>query len=126
ALSTSFSDDVKPLRLDPDLMVRVLNNLLENALEAMPSGGGLNVRVEVEKEMVLIRIIDTGVGIPDEAKEKIFSPLYSTKPGGMGLGLEYARRAVETLGGRIGFDSKAGEGTTFTIEFPLKRGGPSG
>ncbi|MDP2900388.1 MAG: PAS domain S-box protein [Candidatus Bathyarchaeota archaeon] len=126
ALSTSFSDDVKPLRLDPDLMVRVLNNLLENALEAMPSGGGLNVRVEVEKEVVLIRIIDTGVGIPDEAKEKIFSPLYSTKPGGMGLGLEYARRAVETLGGRIGFDSKVGEGTTFTIELPLKREGPSG
>lgn len=119
-LSTSFSRRVKPLMLDPDIMVRVLNNLVENALEAMPSGGDLRISVEMADGGVQTKVADTGIGIADEEKDKIFSPLYSTKPGAMGLGLMYCKRAVEALGGKIGFESEAGKGTIFRVAFPLK------
>jgi signal transduction histidine kinase len=106
--------------IDPDIMHRVIDNLLENAVEAMPKGGVLSISVEKEIEYILIKVDDTGVGIPEESRGRIFSPLYTTKSGGMGLGLTYSRRAVEAQGGSIEFESKAGVGTTFTVKLPLQ------
>ena len=118
-LTKKFGDKMKPIRTDPEMLRKVLNNLIENGVEAMPSGGELLVSAHMENERLVVTVSDTGVGISDDAKEKIFTPLYSTKPGGMGLGLTYSARAVEALGGSISFESKLGEGTTFIIELPF-------
>jgi signal transduction histidine kinase len=66
---------------------------------------------------VFLEISDTGVGIPEESRENVFWPLYTTKVGGLGLGLSFCRKAIEAYGGTINFESKLGEGTTFIIEF---------
>jgi signal transduction histidine kinase len=117
-LITSLGKRIKPVKTDPDILRKALSNIIENALEAMPSGGELKISVLVEDHMLAISVSDTGVGIKDEAKEKLFTPLYTTKPGGMGLALTYSKKAVEALGGRISFESKPGEGTKFTVSLP--------
>jgi signal transduction histidine kinase len=85
----------------------------------MPEGGRLLIRVKKGVDGVVISVGDTGLGIPEESKERIFSPLYTTKAGGMGLGLTYCRRAIEAQGGSIDFESEVGVGTTFTVKLPL-------
>lgn len=117
-LTTRFGDKVKPIRTDPEVLRKVLINLIENGVEAMPSGGELTVSADVDKGRLVVAVSDTGVGITEEAEDKIFTPLYSTKPGGMGLGLTFSKRAVEVLGGSISFESKVGKGTTFRVELP--------
>jgi PAS domain S-box-containing protein len=127
---TSIPVDVKPemsigegfdsIRLDPDIMNRVLDNLVKNAVEAMPKGGKLQITAKREEDNIIFEVSDTGAGIPEESRGRIFSPLYTTKAGGMGLGLTYCRRAVEAMGGTINFESKVGVGTTFTMTLPLK------
>jgi len=118
-LIKKFGNKVKPTKTDPEMLRKVLNNLFENGVEAMPSGGELMVSTDMENGRLIITVSDTGVGITDDAKEKIFTPLYTSKPGGMGLGLSYSKRAVEALGGSISFESKLGEGTTFVVELPF-------
>jgi PAS domain S-box-containing protein len=118
-LIKKLGDKMKPIRTDPEMLRKVLNNLIENGVEAMPSGGELMVSANMENGKLIVTVSDTGVGIPDDAKEKIFTPLYTSKPGGMGLGLTYSKRAVEALGGSISFESKLGEGTTFVVELPF-------
>jgi signal transduction histidine kinase len=104
-------------------MRRVLDNLVKNAVEAMPDGGKLFIAVRRDADNLVIDVGDTGAGIPEESKERIFSPLYTSKPGGMGLGLTYSKRAVEAHGGSIEFKSDVGLGTTFTIKLPALRDG---
>ena len=93
---------------------------MKNAFEAMPNGGMLSIKAEKKGGEVLISVCDMGVGISDESREHIFSPLFTTKAGGMGLGLTYCRRAVEAMGGSIDFKSTAGVETIFTVRLPLK------
>jgi signal transduction histidine kinase len=116
---TSFGADLDSIMIDSDIMHRIMDNLVKNAVEAMPEGGKLSIRAEKEGDDIVINVGDTGVGIPEESKGRIFSPLYTTKAGGMGLGLTYCRRAVEAQGGSIDFESKVGAGTNFTIKLPL-------
>jgi PAS domain S-box-containing protein len=105
------------INADPNIIQRVVDNLLRNAVEAMPDGGRLSVSVHNDDRKVFLEISDTGVGIPEESRENVFWPLYTTKVGGLGLGLSFCRKAVEAYGGTINFESKLGEGTTFIIEF---------
>ncbi len=119
AIVTSFGAGLDSIMIDSDIMHRIMDNLVKNAVEAMPEGGKLSIRAEKEGDDIVINVGDTGVGIPEESKGRIFSPLYTTKAGGMGLGLTYCRRAVETQGGSIDFESKVGAGTNFTIKLPL-------
>ena len=116
---TSFGEGLDSIIIDPDIMHRIIDNLVENAFDAMPEGGRLVIRVKKRVDGVVISVGDTGVGIPEESKERIFSPLYTTKAGGMGLGLTYCRRAIEAQGGSIDFESEVGVGTTFTVKLPL-------
>jgi signal transduction histidine kinase len=113
-------DSTPLLMLDPTLLKRILTNLVSNSIQAMPNGGKLTVQLSMEGNKALISVIDTGVGIAEEAKPKIFSPLFTTKAKGQGLGLAVVKRLVEALNGTIGFESKAGKGTKFTIRFPIK------
>jgi signal transduction histidine kinase len=86
----------------------------------MPNGGKLTISAKKNDDKIVISVGDTGVGIPEGYKARIFSPLYTTKTGGMGLGLTYCRRAVGAQGGSIDFESEVGKGTTFTIRLPTQ------
>ena len=110
--------NLEAVYLDPQKMRRVFDNLLMNAVEAMPNGGEIVVKAKEAMEGVVIEVSDSGVGIPEERRDGIFRPFTSTKPLGIGLGLAYCKRAVEAHGGTITVDSAVGEGTTFTIWIP--------
>jgi len=110
---------------DPEQLKEVLVNLIENACQAMDGGGAIEIHEEEATptslaRSLIIRVSDRGPGIPDSIKEKVIQPFFSTKEEGTGLGLSIAARIVEEHGGTLGFTSKEGEGTTFTITLPLK------
>ena len=100
---------------------RVMVNLMKNAYEAMPNGGTITVcsLTKNEKPFVLIEIIDTGEGIPEENNEDIFVPNFSTKSSGTGLGLAISKKIIEEHDGKISFESIPGKQTTFRITLPL-------
>ena len=106
------------IRLDPDVTHRVIDNIVKNAVEAMPDGGRLTISGVRGPDYVSLSISDTGVGIPKEIGDEVFTPLFTTKSGGMGLGLNYCRRAVEAHGGSIEYESEVNKGTTFTVKLP--------
>jgi PAS domain S-box-containing protein len=103
---------------DPIMLKRVLANLVNNAVQAMPDGGKLEVSVFRQNKRVLIIVKDNGVGIPDEFKAKLFTPLFTTKAKGQGLGLAAVKRLTEALGGTIDFKSEVGKGTEFIVSLP--------
>ena len=79
------------------------------------------VTVSEQKKFVKIQVADNGVGIPDEFKEKIYEPKFTTKTSGMGLGLGMVRNIIENYGGTIDFTSKVEKGTVFTVKFPKEQ-----
>jgi signal transduction histidine kinase len=97
---------------------RALLNLVQNAMEAMPQGGSLTLRGLQTVAQVQLEVSDTGVGLPAEQLRQIFEPLYTTKPGGTGLGLYLVREIVTAHGGEITVQSDVGHGTTFVITLP--------
>ncbi|SMO96095.1 sensor histidine kinase [Gracilimonas mengyeensis] len=106
-----------------DELRRVFINLVKNAYEAMPKSQGnitLASRVDTEKQKVQISVIDDGEGIAEEHQDRIFVPNFSTKSSGTGLGLAISKKIIEAHDGTITLVSVPGEGTTFTIELPLK------
>jgi signal transduction histidine kinase len=104
--------------LDPEIIHRVLDNIVRNAIDSMPNGGVLTVAAGRDGDVVELRVSDTGVGIPEGVRDRVFEPFYTTKSKGTGLGLAYCRRGVEAHGGSITFDSLEGEGTTFKVRLP--------
>jgi signal transduction histidine kinase len=107
------------IKLDPLLLKRVLVNLITNSVQAMPNGGKLTIKTRVNTSDLLISVEDTGVGIPNEIRHKIFQPLMTTKSKGQGFGLAVAKRLVEAQNGKITFESERGIGTKFTTSFPV-------
>jgi len=101
-------------------MQRVIVNLVNNALDAMPQGGTLSLSSSTEDGKVEISVADTGTGITEEVMQKIWTPLFTTKQKGMGLGLPICKRIVEAHGGSISIESTLGKGSTFTIRLPAK------
>ena len=117
---TDFNGQFKDLHIDPNMFRRVIENFLMNAIDAMPDGGKIQIRIWREGDEVLISVTDSGIGIPEENYEKIFTPLFTTKTKGVGLGLSFCKRAIEAHGGSISFNSRVGEGTTFITSLPYK------
>jgi two-component system, NtrC family, sensor histidine kinase HydH len=117
-LRSDVNDGLPMASLDRDLFKQALFNLLLNAQHAMPNGGDLILRGRTRDGRVLLSIIDTGVGIKPEAKEKIFEPFFSTRSGGSGLGLPTAKRIVDAHDGKLSVESVLGQGTAFTIDLP--------
>ncbi len=115
----NISEEPKIL-VDIDRMQRVFASILENAVEAMPHGGTIEVQSSQEDSNVKISFSDTGEGIDIDIRPKIFSPLITTKARGMGLSLAICKRIVDSHGGKIEFESAVGKGTTFRIILPLK------
>jgi PAS domain S-box-containing protein len=103
---------------DSDILRRILGNLVTNAVQAMPEGGKLSIQTCKEGGNSVITVADTGVGIPKEAKEKLFTPLFTTKSKGQGFGLAVVKRMTEALGGTVTFESEEGKGTKFILRLP--------
>jgi two-component system sensor kinase FixL len=109
------------IRVDPLLIRRTLHNVFTNAFEAMPDGGTLKIESKENGENVSIRICDSGVGITKNVIEKLFTPFFTTKAKGVGLGLAICKRIVEAHGGSINVESKEGKGTCITIILPKNK-----
>jgi len=115
---------------DENQIQQALVALFVNAVEAMPEGGNLRVEIHLDEknDMVIMKIQDTGIGIPEEDVLRVFEPFFSTKRNGqgVGLGLSVVYGIVDRHGGRISVESKVGKGTTFTLGFPRSgKGGHS-
>lgn len=106
---------------DPDHLTRVFVNICQNAVQAMSGQqhAWIDIDLRIHCERVWISFRDNGPGIPEEIRHKIFTPNFTTKTSGSGLGLAVSRKIVELLGGHISFESTLGMGTTFTIDLPL-------
>ncbi|MEM0385568.1 MAG: ATP-binding protein [Nitrososphaeria archaeon] len=105
---------------DEVLLERVLYNLILNAIQAMPNGGLLTIKCVKEDSFVSINVIDTGTGIPENILQKIFTPFFTTKAKGQGLGLAICKRFVDILEGKIEVKSEVGKGSTFTVKIPFR------
>jgi nitrogen fixation/metabolism regulation signal transduction histidine kinase len=106
---------------DREHLNSIFSNLLKNAIQSIPSGRKGEIRIvlsEVEGN-VRVRFIDNGSGIPAEMIPRMFTPNFTTKSSGMGLGLSIVKRYVEGAGGKIWFATEHDKGTIFTVEFPL-------
>jgi two-component system, sporulation sensor kinase E len=112
-------EDVPKIPLDQKYIKQALLNLIKNAQEAMPEGGSLSITTKSTYNNVIIEISDTGTGIPDTIKEKVFEPYFTTKDFSSGLGLTLVFKIVKEHRGEIGMKSKEGSGTTFTISLPI-------
>ncbi|MCG0275377.1 MAG: ATP-binding protein [Thermosediminibacteraceae bacterium] len=99
---------------------QVFINLIQNALEAMEEGGSLDIVVSKTEEKVIIEVRDNGKGISPDAEKKIFSPFFTTKKNGTGLGLFLSKKIIEDHNGKIYFSSAEGKGTAFFLEFPIQ------
>jgi two-component system cell cycle sensor histidine kinase/response regulator CckA len=108
-----------------DQICQILLNLCVNARDAMPNGGTMLIEARVEDGLAVLRVKDSGCGIDDKTKEKIFDPFFSTKEQGTGLGLSMVYGLVKDMDGTIDITSAVNEGTTFTLRFPLSDNKPN-
>jgi signal transduction histidine kinase len=113
-----FDEKLVPVEADPDLLRKALENLVLNAMDAMPAGGTLTIRTRQEGGDVILEVSDTGAGLTREECERLFTPYYTTKQHGTGLGLAIVQSVVSDHGGKISVESEPDRGTTFRIAFP--------
>jgi len=130
-VTRDYARDLPPVAADEESLYRAVINVVSNALDAMPGGGRLGLRVgwtsslegfrpaRPTSRQVVIEVNDTGTGIRPEDADRLFNPFFTTKQRGTGLGLAVSHKIVEDHGGVIDFHSVAGVGTTFRIVLPL-------
>ncbi|MEW6279025.1 MAG: GAF domain-containing sensor histidine kinase [Candidatus Eremiobacterota bacterium] len=112
-------DEVERIPLDPDQVLRLFENLLNNASEAVTGQGRVRIRLLDAGSELEVRVEDSGPGVPEEMRERIFEPLITTRRGGTGLGLAVCRRTVDAHGGRIWVESSPDlEGASFVVRLP--------
>ena len=117
-VSPHLESNLPPVRLDGSLFRQVLLNLARNAQQAMPEGGLLELQTFVRSGCVRLEFIDTGQGMNEATRSKLFQIFFSTKPNGSGLGLPTVRKIVEAHNGTITCESDPGRGTRFSIALP--------
>jgi two-component system, NtrC family, nitrogen regulation sensor histidine kinase NtrY len=110
---------VPSIQADPTLLRRVIENLVLNAIDAMPMGGRLTSRTQVADRYAIFEISDTGAGLTPEECERLFTPYYTSKQHGTGLGLAIVQSVISDHHGRITVSSRKEQGTTFRVELPL-------
>ncbi len=120
ALNENLGPDSKEVAVDAGQIQQVLVNVITNAVQAMPEGGKLTISTRERKDFLELDVTDTGSGISDENKGKIFDPLFTTRAKGIGLGLAVSKSIIDRHGGQIETKSAVGKGTTFTIRLPLE------
>lgn len=110
-----LDDTIARAKGDGDLIKQCIINLVRNALEAMQGGGRLSLRTGMSTQHVFLEAVDDGPGIPDDLREKVFSPFFSTKDKGAGLGLAMTKKIIEDMGGHVELTSLPGQGTTVRL-----------
>ncbi len=130
SLTKKLPDEPLTVYADRQQLLRVFNNLIKNAIQAIPNDrkGEVNILLETTEnnEFALVSVNDNGVGIPEEQKEKVFLPNFTTKSSGMGIGLSMAKNMIQEAGGQIWLNSTMGIGSTFYVKLPLfKQGEPT-
>lgn len=120
----NYNSDISGEQLvmaDKDHMVRVFNNLVKNAIQAIPDNqeGKITVSLAYKEKFYIVEVKDNGIGIADDQFDKIFVPNFTTKSTGMGLGLAMVKNIVENAGGKVWFDSKEGIGSSFFVSLPF-------
>jgi signal transduction histidine kinase len=120
-ISLSMPQQAILLRADQDQLLRVFTNIIKNALQAISDGteGRLEIQLRQLDGVAILSFKDNGRGIPPELYDRIFSPNFSTKNSGMGLGLAISRKIIESFGGSISFSSRLNQGSTFVVKLPL-------
>ena len=118
AVRLSMSERAEYAVVDESSIRGALLNLVLNAIEATPEGGSLTISSHRTGQSLRLEIADTGPGIDEEKAKKIFEPFYTTKAGGLGLGMPYAKKIIEQHGGSISVNSRPGEGTTISVVLP--------
>jgi len=125
-ITTNFAADLPLLACDRNQISQILINLLSNARDAMPDGGDIIIQTDynVEVGQLILKVADNGLGIPADTQTKIFDPFFTTKPvgEGTGLGLSIIHGILQSYGGTIEVDSVVGQGTTFSMLFPVDNG----
>jgi two-component system NtrC family sensor kinase len=114
------TEDNPKIQVDVDALKRVIRNLINNAFDAMPDGGTLTITSKKNKDNLEIKFADTGVGIPREKMERLWTPFVTTKAKGMGLGLPMCKRIVDAHHGNMLVETQSGKGTTVTLLLPLQ------
>jgi signal transduction histidine kinase len=119
------AEDVPELAGEPAKLAQLLDNLVSNAIKFTPRDGHVNVRLSAHREVIRIEVSDTGIGIADQERERLFERFFRAQSAlerqiqGTGLGLYISKAIVDAHDGRIGVDSAPGEGTTFIVELPV-------
>jgi signal transduction histidine kinase len=106
---------------DKEQLNGVFSNLIKNGIQSIPTGrdGLIKVKLEVRRDKVVVSISDNGSGVPEDLRKNLFTPNFTTKSSGMGLGLSIAKKYIESANGRIWFESKVGKGSVFYFELPV-------
>ncbi len=111
-------------KFDRTQLIRVITNLIKNGIQAIlelqPEEPRIEVHVFSESKFAVITVMDNGIGVAEENKDKVFEPKFTTKTSGMGLGLAMVKKIVEAYDGDITFNSTEGEGTTFKVRIPTE------
>jgi len=125
AITTEYflSESLPEIDADAELLHRAFQNLVLNALDAMPAGGMLTMRSSEREETVRIEVSDTGKGLTPEECSRLFTPYYTTKMQGTGLGLAIVQSVVSDHHGTISVVSEEGRGATFRIDLPKRQAG---
>ena len=119
-LNVTMNDDSYLVLADRDQLISVFSNLIKNAVQSVPDGEQGIIRISLRREAasILVEIADNGIGIPEDQRDKIFTPNFTTKSSGMGLGLAYVRNIVEEASGKIWYSSIYKKGSSFFVSFP--------
>jgi nitrogen fixation/metabolism regulation signal transduction histidine kinase len=114
------SEDI-PIFADKEQLSRVFINLIKNAIQSIPENrnGKIGISTVLTGSMVRVSIADNGKGIPEDLQAKLFTPSFTTKSSGMGMGLSIVKNIIESFEGHITFKTKVNHGTTFLIEIPV-------
>jgi len=120
SVSCQVQPDARQLFSDPDILRRIMVNLVTNAVQAMPHGGKLYIRAFLSDGDTVLAVDDTGCGIPKDVGAKLFTPLFTTKAKGQGFGLAVVKRMTDALGGSVYFESEVGKGTKFFVRLPKR------
>ncbi len=119
---TNIPDEEIIIKADEEFINRIFVNLIKNSLQAIPNDrqGKIEIGIKPGDKKVIVYVKDNGVGISDEIKDKLFTPHFTTKSSGMGIGLNMVKNLVEAMNGKVWFESnKDEEGVTFFVEFPI-------
>ncbi len=117
----NINNDLPDLKVDKSQIEQAFINIINNAIQAMPNGGSLEIEGRVKDNFIEVTIMDTGVGIQKENIQKIFEPLYTTRSKGIGLGLAIVKNIIKGHNGQIEINSKLNKGTKFIIKLPFKK-----